>query len=291
MVNKRLGNYLRCFSSTKPASWHSWLPWAEFCYNTSYHISTRTTPFHIVYGRDPPPLCRYGNPKSLVDDTDRDLQERDQVLLLLKEQLSNAQHNMKATKDSKQQDVAFSVGDIVYFKLRPYRMRTLSQKYNEKLAPKYFGPYTIIQRINPVAYKLALPPESRLHPVFHVSQLKPVVGSPDRVLPLPTTVTDDLEWVVEPLQIKDIRGSGLEQLVLVQWKGLPEYESTWELARLIHQRFPEFQLEDKLNLLAGRDGKTPVLTYYRRKRNRLNKGGRSGTTGESIVASGDYSNG
>ena len=35
VVNKRLGNYLRCFSSTKPASWHSWLPWAEFCYNTS----------------------------------------------------------------------------------------------------------------------------------------------------------------------------------------------------------------------------------------------------------------
>ena len=104
-------------------------------------------------------------------------------------------------------------------------------------------------------------------------------------------MTDDLEWVVEPLQIKDIRGSGPEELVLVQWKGLPEYESTWELAHLILQRFPEFQLEDKLNLLAGRDGKTPVWTYYCRKRNRLNKGGRSGTTGESIVASGDYSNG
>ena len=71
-------------------------------------------------------------------------------------------------------------------------------------------------------------------------------------------------------------------MVLVQWKGLPEYESTWELARLIHQHFPEFQLEDKLNLLAGRDGKTPVLTYYRRKRNRINKGGSSGTTGERV---------
>ena len=291
VVNKRLGNYLRCFSSTKPASWHSWLPWAEFCYNTSYYISTRMTHFHIVYGQDPPALCRYGNPKSPVDDIDRYLQERDHVLTLLKEQLLNAQHNMKATKDSKRRDVAFSVGDTVYLRLRPYRMRTLSKKYNEKLAPKYFCPYTIIQQINPVAYELALSPESRLHPVFHVSQLKPVVGNQDRVLPLPTTVTDDLEWVVEPLQIKDIRGSGPEQLVLVQWKGLLDYESTWELACLIHQRFPEFQLEDKLKLLAGRDGKTPILTYYRQKRNRLNKGERSGITGESIVASGDYSNG
>ena len=144
VVNKRLGNYLRCFSSTKPASWHSWLPWAEFCYNTSYHVSTRTTPFHIVYGRDPPALCRYGNPKLPVDDIDCYLQERDHVLTLLKEQQSNAQHNMKATKDSKRRDFVFSVGDTVYLKLRPYRMRTLSKKYNEKLAPKYFGPYTII---------------------------------------------------------------------------------------------------------------------------------------------------
>ena len=113
VVNKRLGNYRRCFSSTKPASWYSWLLWAEFGYNTSYHVSTRTTPFQIVYGREPPALCRYGNPKSPVDDVDRFLQERDQVLTLLKEKLSNAQNTMKATKDSRRRDVAFSVGDTV----------------------------------------------------------------------------------------------------------------------------------------------------------------------------------
>ena len=90
VVNKRLGNYLRCFSSTKPSSWSSWLPWAEFCYNTSYHVSTHTTPFKVVYGRDPPTVRRYGHPKSPMDDIDRYLQERDQVLTLLKEHLSNA---------------------------------------------------------------------------------------------------------------------------------------------------------------------------------------------------------
>ena len=271
VVNKRLGNYLRCFSSTKPTSWCSWLPWAEFCYNTSYHVSTHTTPFKIVYGRDPPTIGRYGTPKSPMDDIDCYLQERDQVLNLLKEHLSNAQTIMKTAKDSHRRDVTIKEGELVYLKLRLYRMRALSKKFNEKLAPKYFGPYAIIKQVNAVAYKLALPADCRIHPVFHVSQLKKVVGNPDQVLPLPPTLAADLEWVVEPLQVKDIRGTGSDQLVLVQWKGLPEFECTWESARMIHQRFPEFQLEDKLKLLAGRDGRTPIITYQRRKHRRLNK--------------------
>ena len=85
--------------------------------------------------------------------------------------------------------------------------------------------------------------------------------------------------MVEPLQLKDTRGAGPDQLVLVKWKGLLDFESTWESARIIHQRFLEFQLEEKLNLLAGRDGRTPIMTYYRRKHRRLNKEEANGTTG------------
>ena len=216
-------------------------------------------------------ICPYGTPKSPVDDIDHYLQERDQVLTILKHHLSNAQAIIKASKDSDRRDVSFKEGDLVYLKLRPYRMRALSKRFNEKLAPKYFGPYPIVKQINAVAYKLALPDDCRIHPVFHASQLKKVVGNPDQVLTLPPTLADDLEWVVEPLLIKDIRGTGPEQLVLVQWKGLPEFESTWESARMIHQCFPDFQLEDKLNLLAGRDGRTPIITYGRRKRRHSNK--------------------
>ena len=132
-MNKCLGNYLHCFSSTKPTSLCSWLPWAEFCYNTSYHVSFHTTPFKIVYVRDPPTICCYDHPKSLVDDIDRYLQERDQVLALLKEHLSNAQAIMKATKDSGRRDVSLKEGDLVYLKLQPYRLRALSKRFNEKL--------------------------------------------------------------------------------------------------------------------------------------------------------------
>lgn len=54
IVNKSIGLYLRCFIQGKPRSWSQWLPWAEFWHNTSYHTTSKTTPFKALYGRDPP---------------------------------------------------------------------------------------------------------------------------------------------------------------------------------------------------------------------------------------------
>lgn len=55
VLNKGVESYLRCFVNGKPRSWASWLPWAEYCYNTAFHTATNCTPFKALYGRDPPP--------------------------------------------------------------------------------------------------------------------------------------------------------------------------------------------------------------------------------------------
>ena len=264
VVNKRLANYLRCFASAKPRQWSHWLAWAELCFNTSYHASTKMTPFKVVYGRDPPILARYGTPKTPVADIDNYLLERDEMLRRLKLHLSDAQAIMKEVKDAKRRHEPLKEGDMVYLKLRPYRMKSLSKRFNEKLSPKYFGPYRIAQQINAVAYKLELPEDCRIHPVFHTSQLRKVVGQPDQVLPLPSALSEDFEWLVEPSEVKNVKNEGNELLVLIKWKGLPDFEATWESATIMAQRFPEFQLEDKLKLLVGRDGKTPIIHYQRR---------------------------
>ena len=266
VVNKRLGDYLRCFASSKPHTWNRWLPWAEYSYNTSYHVSAKMTPFKIVYGHDPPILFRYGTPTSPIDDIDKYLVERDQTLALLKEKLNDAQSAMKSTKDKARRDEELSVGDWVYLKIRPYRMKSLAKRFNAKLAPKYFAPYQITKRIGAVAYKLSLPDGCRIHPVFHISQLCKVKGQHDKVLPLPAALFDQLEWIVEPQEIMDFRSQGSDIEILVRWKGLPDFEDTWESAHTIAHRFPSFQLEDKLRLLAGRDGRTPIITYQRRKK-------------------------
>lgn len=58
-VNKTISTYLCCITGDRPRSWLDWLPWDEFCYNSSYHSALKATPFKVVYGCDPPSIPTY----------------------------------------------------------------------------------------------------------------------------------------------------------------------------------------------------------------------------------------
>ncbi|XP_039056733.1 uncharacterized protein LOC120199783 [Hibiscus syriacus] len=150
------------------------LPQAELWYNTNYHTTLQMTPFEALYGYKPPNLHWSG--ESRVDAVQSLMQHRDQLNLFLREQLLKASNRMKQMVDKSCTDREFQVGDEVYLKLQPYRHTSLALRKNLKLAARFFGPYKIQKRISQVTYKLDLPPESRLHPVFHVSLLKKKVG-------------------------------------------------------------------------------------------------------------------
>ncbi|PWA91318.1 Ty3/gypsy retrotransposon protein [Artemisia annua] len=255
VVNRSLETYLRCFSSENPKQWSRWLSWAEYWYNTSYHTSSKATPFKILYGRDPPKLIPYETSSAPTFEVDKYLEERDRVLDELKRNLLKAQQIMKAQSDSHRRDVQFHVGDMVFLKLRPYRQRSVSKRLNEKLAPRYFGPFEVLEKIGAVAYRLKLPETASIHPVFHVSQLKKVVGDQAVETDFPKELSNDMEMMVQPQEVLGVRegksNSKEDREVLIRWKNLPGYESTWEPIQLIRNQFPDFHLEDKVLLWEG----------------------------------------
>lgn len=79
---------------------------------------------------------------------------------------------MKDQADKKRSECSFTVDDWVFLKLQPYEQTSVADHANHKLSFRYFGPFQVIARVGAVAYKLALPPTSKIYPVFHVSLLR-----------------------------------------------------------------------------------------------------------------------
>ena len=84
---------------------------------------------------------------------------------------------MKQEEDQHRSERIFEEGDWVFLRLQPYKQMSLKKlNQDNKLAPKYNGPYKVLQNIGSMAYKLELPASSRIHLVFHVSWLNKVIG-------------------------------------------------------------------------------------------------------------------
>lgn len=91
-----------------------WLAWVERCFNTSYHITTKTTLFELVYGYPPPHLAAYELGTTRVDLVEQSLLERDKMLNVLKSNLELAQNRIKVQVDKKRCEMQFGVGELVY---------------------------------------------------------------------------------------------------------------------------------------------------------------------------------
>ena len=134
------------------------------------------TPFEAVYGRAPPIIPTYNTRALSVDELDCTLQDCTKVLRILKDNLHAAQAWMKQQADKHRNEREFEVEDWVFLRLRPDRQISVNVHPSKKLSPRFYRPYKVLERIGYVANHLDQPPESKIHPIFHVSCLKKKLG-------------------------------------------------------------------------------------------------------------------
>jgi hypothetical protein len=134
------------------------------------------------------------------------------------------------------------VDQQVYLRLQPYRQNSVVGRRSLKLAPRLYGPFTILRKIGTVAYELDLPSSSRIHPVFHVSQLKPKLGSSTVVTPLLPLVNEAGIIQPEPAKVL-LHGSRpknnhpLTEL-LIRWAGQSAKDATWVEYSTLKNAYP-----------------------------------------------------
>lgn len=109
---------------------------------------------------------------------------------------------------------------------------------NNKLTFRYFGPYSIIRCINPVAYEVELPSKSKIHPIFHVSQLRKVLKPGT-----PTSTTLPVSTDVIPVPVKIVASrwhrtpTGRREQIQVQWSPDSDLDVSWEDKLELQHRF------------------------------------------------------
>ena len=119
-----------------------------------------------------------------------------------------------------------------------------------KLSPRFYGPYKVIEKVGTVAYKLALPPDSQIHNVFHVSLLRKNLGPITSTIAQLPTMSETATILPQPESVIDRRvvckGKYRPKIeILVKWVGTPVEDATWENKWRFTRAYPTFILEDK----------------------------------------------
>jgi hypothetical protein len=244
-VNQILEDMLRACALQYGRSWDKSLSYAEFSYNNSYQESLKMTPFEMLYGR----MCR--TPLFWSEARGRKvfrpdiLQEAEKQVRMVKKNLRVMQSRQKNYADHRRRELSFEVGDFMYLNMSP--MRGLYHfKVRGKLAPRFIGPFKLLEKRGEVAYQLKLPPQlSDVQEMFHVSQLKKCLHVPEEQLPMEDlNAKEDLSYQGYPIKILEIseRVTWKKKIKMckVQWSHHTEEEATREREKELKEEFPSF---------------------------------------------------
>ncbi|GJW42142.1 putative reverse transcriptase domain-containing protein [Tanacetum coccineum] len=196
-------------------NWDTHLPLVEFLYNNSYHSSVKCAPFEALYGmkcRTPIAWAEVGESKLFGSEI---IQETTDKIVQIKERLKAARDRQKSYADNRQKPLEFNVGDKVLLKVSP-RKGVVRFGKRSKLSPRYVGPFEIVERVGPLAYRLRLLQELMgVHDTFHVSNLKKCLAD------------------VKKLKKRRI------PIIKVRWNSRQGPEFTWEREDEMKRKYPQ----------------------------------------------------
>nr|GEU56601.1 putative reverse transcriptase domain-containing protein [Tanacetum cinerariifolium] len=184
--------------------WDTHLSLVEFSCNNSYHKSIKCAPFEALYGckcRSPIIWAAVGESQLIGPEI---VQETTIKIIKIKKWLKTVRSCQKSYADKRRKPFEFKVWDRVLLKVSPWKGVVRFGKKG-KLAPRYVGPFEVVECVGPVAYRLKLPQElSCVHNVCHVSNLKKCLADSDLQVPLEEIKIDDkLYFVKKPIEIVD----------------------------------------------------------------------------------------
>jgi hypothetical protein len=231
---------VKAFANEVGKDWDLFLPLFEFAYNSSTSASTGKSPFLLNYGMEPAKpidIELAGTPSVKAGTAEQTASAIARANEIAKVQVAKAQQRMKKYADKHRQDLQLEVGQRVLLSSENIAMPNLLGSY--KFNDKWIGPFEVLAKESEYSYKVKLPSNINVHPVFHVSKLKPYneslkfQGRKKRVDP--TTGHGNVNpWIMEEILEEGIGHSG-KIIYFVKWKDYPEDQSTWELATKVPQ--------------------------------------------------------
>ncbi|GJS65868.1 putative reverse transcriptase domain-containing protein [Tanacetum coccineum] len=224
-------------------SWDVHPPLVEFSYNNSYHFSVRCASFEVLYGRKCCSLILWAEVVEGQLIGPELVQETTERISQIKDRLKAARDHQKSYADKRRKPLEFSVGDYVLLKVSPWKGVVRFRK-KWKLAPRFVGPFKIIEKVGPAAYRLDLLEElNGVYDTFHVSNVKKCLAYPTlKVLLDEIQVDAKLNFMEEPVEILEREFKKLKRsriaIVKVRWNSKRGPEFTWEREDQMKLKYP-----------------------------------------------------